>query len=170
MIRREALLSLGQAGVGALTLPTLLAAERALAAPVDGVGSPMRPQRAKSCIFLFLWGGPPQQDLWDLKPEAPSGIRSLFRPIATAVPGASICELMPRQARVMDRLAIVRSLHHESADHGAGSHWIATGFRPGQDQPRANERPGVGSIVASSSPFLTVWLSAIFTLTMRPLT
>src|SRR5438045_2772709 len=72
LTRRDAMLQLGQSGLGALTLPGLLRAEGERA-----VGR----ARAKSCILLFLWGGPPQQDLWDMKPDAPTGIRSHFKPI-----------------------------------------------------------------------------------------
>src|SRR5688572_27547690 len=106
--RRDAMMRLGQMGLGALSLPGLLQAEAS--------HSPVRP-RAKSCIYLFLWGGPPQQDLWDLKPHAPAGIRSLFDPIQTNVPGIHITEQMPRLARLMDKVAVIRSLTHDSNNH-----------------------------------------------------
>jgi hypothetical protein len=127
MIRREALLSLGQAGLGALTLPTLLAAERSLAAPTGERQRSALVPRAKSCIFLFLWGGPPQQDMWDLKPEAPSGIRSLFQPIATNVPGIEIGDGLPRIARQADKLALIRSMSHPSNDHEISIYRSLTG-------------------------------------------
>src|SRR5205823_13519965 len=85
---------------------------------------------------------------YDLKPDAPREFRGEFRPVATNVPGIYLSELFPRQARVMDKLAVVRSLHHTSADHGAGSHWVLTGHRPGEPNPRGNDRPSVGSVVA----------------------
>src|SRR5262245_1611273 len=89
--RRDAMLSLGQLGLGAMMLPGLLSAEKARAAkPTDSHPWAYK-RKAKSCIFLFLWGGPPQQDLWDLKPQAAEGIKSLFKPINTAVPGIQIC-------------------------------------------------------------------------------
>ena len=84
--RRDAMMRLGQMGLGALTLPGLLRAEQSQL---------VSRRHAKSCIYLFLWGGPPQQDLWDLKPEAPDRVRSLFAPIRTNVPGVHICEHMP---------------------------------------------------------------------------
>ena len=80
--RRDALLRLGQIGLGALTLPQLLQAERTQAA---NRAAPRRTATAKSCILVYLWGGPPQQDLWDMKPLSPTPMRSLFQPIATAV-------------------------------------------------------------------------------------
>ncbi len=116
--RRDAMLRLGQLGLGALSLPGLLQAETAHPGPR---------RRARSCIFLFLWGGPPQQDLWDLKPDAPEGIRGLFRPIPTAVPGVQICELMPRLARQMDKVAVVRSVTHPSNIHEPSVYHMLTG-------------------------------------------
>jgi hypothetical protein len=78
------MIRLGQLGLGALSLPGLLGAEK-----TQAIFSNQRQHRnkAKSCIFLFLWGGPPQQDMWDMKPDVPAGIRSIFQPIRTVVPG-----------------------------------------------------------------------------------
>src|SRR5438128_2284824 len=92
--RRDAMLRLGQVGLGALTLPGLLDAEKARATSASA-----RRRPAKSCILLFLWGGPPQQDMWDMKPDTPQGIRSLFRPMQTVVPGIHLCDQMPLLAR-----------------------------------------------------------------------
>src|SRR3954468_5084761 len=103
--RRDMMLRLGQLGLGSLTLPTLLEASSTPAVA-------KRTGKAKSCILVFLWGGPPQQDLWDMKPAAPSGIKSLFAPIRTRVPGITICDRMPRLAKHTDKLAIVRSVTH----------------------------------------------------------
>src|SRR4051812_21245636 len=96
--RRDAMIRLGQIGLGSLALPGLLQAEQA---------RPVSRPHAKSCIYLFLWGGPPQQDLWDLKPDAPEGIRGLFPPIRTNVPGINICDQMPRLAKLMDKVSVV---------------------------------------------------------------
>src|SRR5262249_22880572 len=106
--RRDAMMRLGQLGLGALGLPALLQA-----APV----STPRRGRAKSCVYVFLWGGPPQQDMWTLKPDSPPGFRGEFRPIHTPVPGITICEQMPRLARHMNKGAIIRSLTHPSTVH-----------------------------------------------------
>jgi hypothetical protein len=81
-----------------------------------------------SCIFLFLVGGPSQLDTWDLKPDAPSIIRGPFRPIRTNVPGIEICEHFPLMAKMADRFAIVRSVHHEEAAiHETGQQMLQTG-------------------------------------------
>src|SRR5438874_10849778 len=122
--RRDAMIRLGQLGLGALSLPGLLGAEKAQA-----IFSNQRQRRnkAKSCIFLFLWGGPPQQDLWDMKPDAPAGIRSLFSPVHTRAPGITICDQMPLLAKQMDKVAIVRSVTHPSNEHEAGVYHMLTG-------------------------------------------
>jgi len=151
--RRDAMLRLGQVGLGALTLPELLRGERSQAAE--------RPRRAagtaKSCILVYLWGGPPQQDMWDMKPAAPTGIRSLFRPIHTVVPGIDVCEHMPLFARHTDKTAIVRSLTHSSNIHEASVYHTMTGrLNPGLVSPRnmrrRDEFPNVGSVVSAFSP------------------
>src|SRR5690349_5979123 len=107
--RRDAMIGLGRLGLGGLTLPGLLRAQE----------SPAPPRRApaRSCILLYLWGGPSQPDMWDLKPEAPEGIRSIFAPIATNVPGIAVGDMLPLSARVMDRVAVIRSMAHESNNH-----------------------------------------------------
>src|SRR5438270_4673116 len=147
--RRDAMLQLGQFGLGALTLPGLLRAEgeRALAGRA----------RAKACILLFLWGGPPQQDLWDMKPDAPAGIRSLFSPIHTRVPGIHICDQMPLLARHTDKLAIVRSVTHPSNEHEVGVYHMLTGrhnpaLRVPSNQRKRSDAPNVGSVLSYFAP------------------
>src|SRR6266498_5164185 len=105
--RRDAMVRLGQVGLGALALPELLRAEAAAASEPPprpsptggGGGNPGGGGSAKSCILLFLWGGPPQMDMWDMKPEAPDGIRTLFKPIRTNADGIELCEHMPLLAK-----------------------------------------------------------------------
>src|SRR5262245_64353608 len=109
--RRDAMMRLGQVGLGALSLPVLLHGEKVRATAPAPAG------RARSCIFLFLWGGPSQNDMWDMKPDAPDGMRSIFRPIATAVPGIHVCDQMPLLARQADKVAFVRSMSHASTVH-----------------------------------------------------
>ena len=117
--RRDAMLRLGSVGCGALTLPQLMATEQSGNAPVK--------RSAKSCIFLFMWGGQPQQDMWDIKPDAPQEIRSPFQPIATTVPGISLCDQMPQTAKYADKLSIIRSLTHSTTDHGVSVYHTLTG-------------------------------------------
>ena len=92
-VTRREVLHLGGLGALGLSLPHLLASRQAQATPVRAEGSF---GKAKSCIVLFLMGGPPQHSTWDPKPEAPPEIRGDFGPIATAVPGIHIGELMPQ--------------------------------------------------------------------------
>src|SRR5712691_5908713 len=106
MARRD-FLQLGAIGSLGLGLPALLRAsgERpATRARTFG--------KAKRCLLLFLTGGPPQLDTWDLKPAAPERIRGELKPIATNVPGIQISELFPRLSRHADKLCIVRSVTH----------------------------------------------------------
>jgi hypothetical protein len=148
--RRDAMLRLGQLGLGALTLPGLLDAQRSLAAP-----APRR--RARSCIFLFLWGGPPQQDLWDLKPDAPDGIRSPFRPIRSVVPGIDLCDQMPLMARHTNKVALIRSMSHASTVHEASVYHTLTGRQnptliSPRNQRRRSDFPSVGAVLSYFVP------------------
>jgi hypothetical protein len=90
-------------------------------------GSPAKPRRAKSVILIFNCGAPSHIDLWDMKPGAPSEIRGLFQPISTNVPGIEISELLPQLAQRMDKLSIVRTLHHTHGGHNSGMHWSIVG-------------------------------------------
>jgi len=83
---------------------------------------------AKSMILLWLWGGPSHMETFDLKPEAPTEYRGEFRPIPTTVPGIEISEHLPKLARLADKFAIVRSLHHDSPGHVNSTHTIMTGY------------------------------------------
>jgi hypothetical protein len=150
--RRDAMIRLGAIGLGSLTLPDLLKMEGTAQAQTIGG------RKAKSCIFLFLWGGPPGQDLWDLKPDAPEGIRSPFRPIATTVPGISFCDQLPRLAAHADKIAVVRSMTHQCAEHSRSVHHALSGrplgtnrIFPSNDRRRV-DFPFVGSVVSAFSP------------------
>lgn len=149
--RRDWMLRLGQFGAGALSLPRLLEAEsQAASANRRGAG------KAKSCILLYLWGGPPQQDMWDMKPDAPEGIRSEFKPIATVTPGIEICDQMPLFARQTDKIAIVRSLTHKSNDHIPSVFHTLTGridptLAGAPRQRRRSDFPMMGSVVSHFS-------------------
>lgn len=120
--RRDAMIRLGQLGLGSLSLPNLLRAEQTRSqAPL------LHSPSAKSCILIYLWGGPPQQDMWDMKPLAAEGIRSQFQPIQTVVPGIDVCEHMPLFARHTDKTTIIRSLTHDSNNHEPSVYRTLTG-------------------------------------------
>jgi hypothetical protein len=150
--RRDAMIRLGQLGAGALTLPALAQARASAPLAASRSGS------ADSCIYLFLWGGPPQHDTFDLKPDAPQDIRGEFRPIKTNVPGLDICEKLPRLARLADKYAIVRSLTHPSNNHEPSVQYMLTG-KPGapnlavpNNQRKRSDFPNVGSVVSYFRP------------------
>jgi hypothetical protein len=104
--------------------------------------------RAKACILLFMWGGPAQQDTWDLKPGAPAEIRGLFSPIATRVPDIRICEHFPLLAQRTDKLAIVRSMTHNNVDHTIATHFLLTGMPPIPGGTRYTDWPHIGSVLS----------------------
>jgi hypothetical protein len=140
-VSRRNFLRIGALGLGGLTLPDLLRARARAEA------SGLSPSR-KSVIQVVLGGGPSHMETWDPKPDAPTGYRSEIKGIATRLPGVELSELMPRQAAILDRLAILRSVTHETSDHIAGLHWILTGYASTQQQTTQNERPSVGSVVS----------------------
>jgi hypothetical protein len=107
--RRDFLTIGGTLAGGALALPNLLAAEAQSGIKLSH----------KAVINVFLPGGPPHLDMWDLKPDAPEGIRGEFKPIDTSVPGIRICEHFPRIAKMADKFAFVRSLSGSAGDHDA---------------------------------------------------
>ena len=145
--RRDAMLQLGSA-CGALTLPQLLKSEKTAQAET----SPSKSSKAKSCIFLFMWGGQPQQDMWDLKPDAPEGVRSPFAPIATNVPGITFSDQMPLLSQHADKMSIIRSLNHSTTDHGVSVYHTLTGrpMTPPRTFPsngrRRTDFPSIGSM------------------------
>lgn len=155
--RRDAMLRLGQIGAGALTLSGLLRTENAISAQPRSKQLVKSDGRAKSCILIYLWGGPPQQDMWDMKPASPEGIRSHFKPIPTVVPGIDVCDQMPLFAKHTDKSTIIRSFTHESNDHEPSVYRTLTGKTdPTKVMPRnarsRNDFPTVGSVVASFLP------------------
>lgn len=143
-VNRREFLRLGALGLGGLTLADLLRHEAS--AERD---SPARP---KSVIYIVLGGGPSHIDMWDLKPDAPAEYRGPFQPAATRLTGVQICEHMPQQARMMDRLALLRGIRSVENDHYLSE--VYTGL------PRsAGKRPAFGSVTSrltqSRSPLPT---------------
>ena len=100
-----------------------------------------------SVIFVWLPGGPPHMETYDMKPEAPSEYRGDFNPIQTNVPGIDVCELLPMHAKVADKFTLIRSIHHNFADHGGGHKRLMTGRVPATPTGTINDSPAVSSIV-----------------------
>jgi hypothetical protein len=129
-ISRRDFLRAGALGVGGLTLADVLRL-RAQASPASG--------DHKAVIMVCLSGGPSHVDMYDLKPDAPVEYRGELKPIQTNVPGFDICELMPLQAKIADKLALVRSMRFLQAGHTPPE--LLTGFLDGK-------RPDIGAVVS----------------------
>jgi hypothetical protein len=114
-----------------------------LRARADGSGT-----NDTAVILVWLPGGPPHMETYDMKPGAPAEYRGEFRPIQTNVAGIEVCELLPLHARVADRFALVRSIAHTFADHGGGHKRFLTGRDPREPTGFVNDHPAVGSMVA----------------------
>ena len=107
--------------------------------------------RYNSCVFIFLFGGPSQIDLWDMKPAAPAEIRGDFKPVSTKVPGIQICEHLPGLASQMDKVCLVRSMTHNMNVHGPACSEIFSGREyfnaPTTDQADPQDWPSLSSMM-----------------------
>ncbi len=139
---RRTALRAGSLGMLGLSLSKLFAAEQS---------AKKLPVRAKSVIFLYQFGGPSHVDTFDMKPDAPDGIRSKFAQIDTSVPGLRICEHLPEMAKVMDKVTLVRTVHHNMKNHNSAAYHALTGFAPPVDDIRLKDSielaPAYGSVV-----------------------
>jgi hypothetical protein len=138
---RRDFLKLGSAGLLGLTLPDLLRLE---ARAKDVTATADAGKKAKSVIMVWLAGGPATIDMWDLKPNAPEGIRGEFKPIPTSVPGVEISEHLPKMAKAMDKASVVRSLYHTIPSHEIATVFMTTGNKP----TAALQYPSLGSLTA----------------------
>lgn len=145
-LSRRSLLTAGMAGFAGLNLPNLLRASEGKEIPA----------KAKHIIYLHQFGGPSHIDTFDMKPEAPEGIRGTFKPIPSSVPGLNITEHLPRWAKVMHHCALVRSVHHDMKNHNSAGYYSLSGHRPPIDDQRLRDTqelfPGFGSVAAKLKP------------------
>lgn len=157
-LHRRSFLRIGALGLGGLTLPGLLRAEAAAGRSSH-----------KSVILIYLVGGPPHQDMFDLKPNAPKEVAGPWRPIATNVTGVQIGEAFPRLARNMDKLVVIRSLVGNQADHDAIQ--VYNGHHPKKSTPSGGW-PQFGSAVAKLQgavhPAVPPFASLCYTCTHGP--
>jgi hypothetical protein len=148
IVTRRECLEIGGSAMLGLSWPALL--------KLRADGAVRRSGRAKSCVVLFLWGGPGQQDLWDLKPQAPAEVRGPYRPIATRVPGTHIGEMLPSLARQAHLYTLVRSVTHKDFEHGSAAYLALTGQPhplPGTNTPaRPEDFPTYASVVSRVRP------------------
>ncbi|HEY2414818.1 MAG TPA: DUF1501 domain-containing protein [Pirellulaceae bacterium] len=151
---RRAMLQAGTLGLTSLSLPQLFAAEQkaANAAGQTNTG------KAKSCILLFLMGGPPQHSTWDPKPEAPAEVRGEIGAIPTNAPGIQFGELMSQLAARADKLCVLRAVSTDDNAHSSSGYYMLTG-RPHAPPNKENANPGppndvpnVGSVVGTLLP------------------
>jgi hypothetical protein len=150
-ISRRHLLKVGGLGLLGLTMPGLLRAEAAKQAAVKTIAP-----KAKSVIFLYQFGGPSHIDMFDRKPDAPEGIRGPLKSISTNLPGVPICEGLPRVAKIMDKVTLIRSMTHTMKNHNSASYYALTGHAPPLDDIRLRDSidlfPGYGCVVDKLSP------------------
>jgi hypothetical protein len=134
---RRDFLRVGALGLGGLSLPDLLR--------LRAQGAKNGRSRQKAVIFVYLFGGPSHVDTYDMKPDAPAEYRGEFKPIRTTVTGFDICELMPQQAKIADKLAVVRNLTFNPNFHDPVE--LFSGFRKPTEAGSA-ARPDFGSVVS----------------------
>lgn len=135
-LTRRGFLRIGALGLGGAALPQILQAE---------AQTQRKPLDHKAVIMIFLAGGPPHQDMWDLKMDAPSNVRGEFKPISTNVDGIEICEHFPRMAKMMDKFAVIRSMVGAGGGHDAVQ--CLTGRKANGPQPPGGW-PSIGSVLS----------------------
>ncbi|MBA3314443.1 MAG: DUF1501 domain-containing protein [Planctomycetaceae bacterium] len=148
LLRRD-VLKIGGLGMFGLTMPKLLKA-------TESSKSSGRSGTAKSVIFLFQWGGPSHVDTFDLKLDAPDGIKTKYGHISSALPGLPVVEYLPETAKILDKVTLVRTLTHTMKNHNSAGYYALTGWAPPLDDQRLRDSqdlmPGYGSIVDAVSP------------------
>jgi len=143
-LSRRSFLAAGALGGVGLGLGEVLRG-RAQAAERTGGSTP-----DTSVIFLWLPGGPPHMETYDMKSDAPEDFRGDFSPIKTNVPGLDVCELLPRHAKLADKFTLIRSIAHTFSDHGGGHKRFMTARDPKEPTGFVNDFPAVGSLIAKA--------------------
>ena len=143
-LSRRSLLRIGALGLGGLSLADVLRLRADAATSASGSSSMPR----TSVIFFEMAGGPTHFETYDPKPQAPIEYRGPLDSIDTVLPGVQFSELMVEQAKIADKLAVIRSIHHDNSSHGTSSHLTQTGYYLRNNQNRENEMPSFGSIAA----------------------
>src|SRR5436305_4605627 len=156
---RRALLRVGGAGLLGLTMPKLLRAETLQQPQQNQYAADALKKiapRAKSVLFLYQFGGPSHIDMFDMKPDAPEGIRGPHKPIASNVPGIQVSEHLPRVAKIMGKVTLIRSMTHTRKNHNSASYYALTGHAPPTDDIRLKDTPDLfpayGSVVDRLAP------------------
>ncbi len=153
-LSRRSLLRVGGMGLLGLTMPKILHA----ADPKNWTADTVKKiaPRAKSVIFLYQFGGPSHLDMFDMKPDAPEAYRGPHKPMSTNVPGIQVSERLPRVAKIMDKVTLIRSMTHTMKNHNSAAYYALTGHAPPVDDIRLKDTPDLfpayGSIVDALSP------------------
>src|SRR6185369_47911 len=140
---RRSFLQAGAVGLAGLGLADMLQ----LQAQAESA-APKTIDNDRSVIFVWLPGGPPHMETYDMKPDAPEDYRGEFRPIHTNVAGIDVCEHLPLHAKCADKYSLIRSISHGFADHGGGHKKFLTGRDPKEPTGFVNDYPMVGSLVS----------------------
>ena len=149
---RRQVLGMGALALGGLSFADLLRL-RSTAKAADASGD-----NDHAVILLWLPGGAPHMETYDMKPDTPAEYRGDFMPIRTNVPGIDVCEHLPLHAKHADKFAVIRSIAHNFSDHGGGHKRFLTGRDPFQPTGFVNDHPMVGSIVAKCREHINVGL------------
>ena len=136
--RRETLRAGALSAMGGFGLPQMLQAEE------TGLS---KDAKAKNVIFIFLLGGAATQDMYDLKPNAPSEVRGEFKPIPTTVPGIEVCEHLPKFAQMAHQFAFIRSVNHKAGCHNCLPCYTGFDVIPPDQHPRPTDAPSIGSVL-----------------------
>jgi len=146
---RRRLLTAGGLGMFGLTMPRLLRANEA-------AGMDKLIARAKSVVFLFQWGGPSHLETFDMKPDAPEGIRGFHKPIKSSADGILVSDRLPKTAKIMDKVTLIRSMHHTMKNHNSAGYYALSGHAPPSDDQRLKETqdlfPAYASVVDRLAP------------------
>lgn len=142
-VKRRSLLKVGLGGLCGLSLPQLLRLRAGEAEPDRGA-----PDTA--VIYIEMRGGPSQHETYDPKPRAPQEFRGPLQAIGTNVPGVQFSQYMSHQAQIMDKLVVLRSIHHNTGSHRSGSHLTQTGYYLRDRQNTENEMPSIGAVTAKA--------------------
>lgn len=143
-LNRRAALRVGGASLFGLTFPQFLNASDHQAKKIKAT--------ADCVIFLHQWGGPGQHETFDMKPDAPENVRGWYKPIASVVPGIQVCEKLPKVAKIMNKVSVIRCLQHTMNNHNSAGYYSLTGVPPATDDQRLRDSielfPAYGSIVS----------------------
>ena len=149
LLSRRSMLRAGSLGMLGITLPKLLQASSQYTGPKP-------PVRAKSVIFLFQWGGPSHLETFDMKPEADEKFRGPHRPMRSSCPDIEVNDRLPKTAAVMDKVTLIKSVHHKMTNHNSAAYYALTGKAPPTDDQRLRDSldlfPAYGSVVDKFLP------------------